>query len=371
MAHYDIRSLTASFATIFLLGCSGGMGSDADMVFKDRAAFSPPSYVCYKAPASITIDGKITPEEWNDIPWTEYFGDIRGEKGKKPYLKSMAKMAYDDNGMYIAVLMEEPHVWATITEHDTEIYMDNSVEFFIDPTNDTHDYVEYEINALGTDWDLYLSSPYRDDPVVISDWECSGMRSAIHIDGTLNNPNDKDKSWSMELFMPWKSIYQLARGKDRPVDGDQVRVNLMRVEWPITIENGKYRKAPHDGEDEINESFWTWAPMGEANIHIPEYWGYVQFTDMVAGKGKVEFINRPEEATKWVLRNLYYRQGEIHDAKGRFSSSATELKASELADESQLKSLEIHVTPSLYEMSLLAPDGNRWAIRQDGKVYMK
>lgn len=30
---------------------------------------------------------------------------------------SCAKMTYDDNGMYFATLMEEPHVWGNFTEH--------------------------------------------------------------------------------------------------------------------------------------------------------------------------------------------------------------------------------------------------------------
>ena len=28
-----------------------------------------------------------------------------------------AKMTYDDNDMYFATLMEEPHVWGNFTEH--------------------------------------------------------------------------------------------------------------------------------------------------------------------------------------------------------------------------------------------------------------
>ena len=58
-------------------------------------------------------------------------------------------MTYDDNGMYFAVLMEEPHVWGTITEHDAVIYQDNDFEIFLNPTNDTHNYLEYEVTGYG------------------------------------------------------------------------------------------------------------------------------------------------------------------------------------------------------------------------------
>ena len=42
--------------------------------------FNPPTYVCYKAPAPIKIDGKLSPGEWDAIPWTSDFVDIEGDK---------------------------------------------------------------------------------------------------------------------------------------------------------------------------------------------------------------------------------------------------------------------------------------------------
>ncbi len=62
------------------------------------------------------------------IPWTSDFVDIEGDKRPTPHFQTRAKMTYDDNGMYFAVLMEEPHVWATITEHDAVIFHDNDFE---------------------------------------------------------------------------------------------------------------------------------------------------------------------------------------------------------------------------------------------------
>ena len=107
--------------------------------------------------------------------------DIEGDKRPAPHFQTRAKMTYDDNGMYFAVLMEEPHVWATITEHDAVIFHDNDFEIFLNPTNDTHNYLEYEVNALGTEWDLFLTRPYRDNPQVLNNWEFAGMNtSTLH-----------------------------------------------------------------------------------------------------------------------------------------------------------------------------------------------
>ena len=154
--------LTAPIAALLLLSCAEApQEKGKEITYTPQAAYNPPTYVCYKAPAPIKIDGKLSPEEWDAIPWTTDFVDIEGDKRPKPLLQTRAKMTYDDNGMYFAVLMEEPHVWGTITEHDAVIYQDNDFEIFLNPTNDTHNYLEYEVNSLGTEWDLYLSKPYR------------------------------------------------------------------------------------------------------------------------------------------------------------------------------------------------------------------
>jgi len=71
-------------------------------------------------------------------------------------------MLWDDTYFYVAAQLEEPDVWATLTQRDTVIFYDNDFEVFIDPDGDTHNYYELEVNAFGTLWDLMLLTPYRD-----------------------------------------------------------------------------------------------------------------------------------------------------------------------------------------------------------------
>ena len=69
------------------------------------------------------------------------------------------KMLWDDQYLYIAADLEEPHVWATLTAHDSVIFRDNDFEVFLNPTGDSVNYFEFEINALNTGWDLFLDKP--------------------------------------------------------------------------------------------------------------------------------------------------------------------------------------------------------------------
>ncbi|MEQ1933081.1 MAG: carbohydrate-binding family 9-like protein, partial [Fimbriimonadaceae bacterium] len=78
-------------------------------------------YTCLKTTRPITISGKIDDPQWEQAPWTDCFVDIEGDLKPKPRFKTRAKMMYDENYFYIAADMEEPHLWATLTEHDSVI----------------------------------------------------------------------------------------------------------------------------------------------------------------------------------------------------------------------------------------------------------
>jgi hypothetical protein len=236
-------------------------------------AFSatPEKYTCPRAASPIAVDGKLDDPAWAAAPWTGWFMDIRGPEGPRPRFRTRAKMLWDDEFLYIAAELEEPDVWATLTVHDSVIFHDNDFEVFLNPTGDTHNYFEFEINALNTGWDLFLNKPYREQGRADNSWEIPGLRTAIAIDGTLNNPSDRDRGWTVEIAFPW-SAFRGRSGKGRPAPGDEWRINFSRVEWQTRVVNGKYEKLPKTPEDN-----WVWSPQGEVNMHIPDRWGYVTF----------------------------------------------------------------------------------------------
>ena len=143
---------------------------------------------------------------------------------------------------------------------------------FIDPNGDTLEYYEFEINALNTGWDLFLDKPYRKCGKARDAWEIPGLKTAIHIRGSLNDPADRDTGWSVEIAFPWKALGEYAHKPAPPNSGDEWRVNFSRVEWQHEIVDGKYLKVPNTKEDN-----WVWSPQGVVNMHITEKWGRVRF----------------------------------------------------------------------------------------------
>ncbi len=269
----------------------------------------PNHYVAPRATAPVKVDGVID-DQWKAAPWTSDFVDIEGAAKPKPRFRTRARMMWDDKYFYIAAELAEPHVWGTLTQHDAVIFHDNDFEVFVDPNGDNHEYFEFEMNALNTGWDLFLSKPYKDSGKADNGWEIPGLLTAVHVQGTLNNHRDTDTGWTVELAIPWSAFGPRARMPLPPRDGDQWRVNFSRVEWRHEIAAGKYRRVPNTKEDN-----WVWSPQGKINMHLPEHWGYVQF-------GGGDFRPDLTRPTRERLQSYYQQQYDFRKTKNRWATDA-------------------------------------------------
>jgi len=332
--------------------------------------FVLPHYICYRAGSPLVIDGKLDELAWKKAAWTEDFVDIEGSRKPKPRFRTYAKMLWDENFLYIGAELEEPDVWATLTKRDSIIFYDNDFEVFIDPDGDTHLYCELEINALGTEWDLFLVKPYRDGGPAIHSWDIQGLKTKVYVDGTLNKPGDKDRRWSVEIAMPLDVLKEAVPGKKPPVAGDQWRVDFSRVEYRMDVKDGAYAKMidPRTGKP-LPEDNWVWAPTGLINIHYPEMWGNVQFSGRNVGEGKDVFVMKPEEAAKWALRQIYYKEKTYYLNHGKYTDSLAELGLAKMNVKGYNWPPQIGATWNLWEAFLESQDGKeKISITSDGRV---
>ena len=330
----------------------------------EQLPFAPKRTVIYRAEEPLKIDGRLDEGAWSAASWSDPFVDIEGDLKPKPPLLTRMKMLWDDQYFYFGADIEEPNLWATYSERDSVIFHENDFEIFIDPDGDTQGYYEFEMNALNTAWDLMLVKPYRDGGPAISAWDIRGLKTAVHLRGTLNQAGDKDQGWTVEIAMPWNVLEEAAPGRRPPQTGEQWRVNFSRVEWPLEIKNGKYVKRTDGQGKPLPENNWVWSPQGAISMHMPERWGYVQFSSRTAGAGADSFTEPANQQVEWALRRLYYRQADYRKANGRYARSVKELGAEGLAP----PGFQLHATDDLYVMT--APGvGGTVHLRQDGKVW--
>lgn len=331
--------------------------------------YAPRTAVCYRTPAPLAIDGRLDEPAWQAVSWSAPFVDIDGVRAVRHATR--VKLLWDDTALYIAAELAEPDLWASITTRDAVIFQDHDFEVFLDPGGDTHEYYELEVNALGTAWDLFLVKPYRDGGPPLHAWDIAGLRVGVDVKGTLNRPGDRDEGWTVELALPWASLREASPTRRAPRDGEHWRINFSRVEWTMDVVDGSYRKRPNPATGRpLPEDNWVWSPQGAIDMHMPERWGVLQFSDVLAGQREAPFVEDRNDRVKWALRRLYYRQRAYRAAHGRYAPALDALGPSDIRVEGLVFAPILVGTPSLYEVIAPGFDGSEVHLAQDGRVWV-
>ncbi|MBT3341835.1 MAG: carbohydrate-binding family 9-like protein [Gemmatimonadetes bacterium] len=365
-------AIRAAILSCVLAICSGLPAVADELDEEYLLSIEPKHYVAQRALGPIEMDGRLDEPSWQGAAWTEIFVDIEGDRQPAPRFRTRAKMLWDDQYYYVAAMIDEPHIWATLDYRDAIIFYDNDFEVFIDPDGDTHNYFEYEVNALATEWDLLLVKPYRDGGPPYHGWDIPGLRSATTIYGTMNEPDDIDEGWGLEVAFPWEGLKQGAGRPVPPKPGDVWRVNFSRVEWEVDPAQDGEGYVKVEGRREDN---WVWSPQGLINMHFPEQWGFVQFSGTRAGEASEAFAKPKEEEGKHLLREIYYRQLEFHAEHGVYSGSLDSLGVDHRILEHFLWPPILQATGYGYEAWVeevvdLHEDGqiSRWVMEDDSRI---
>ncbi len=254
-----------------------------------------PHYNAYKVSSPPVIDGRPDESIWQIAPKSTRFRDL--VSGSNTIHDTRAAVLWDDDYLYVAYWIEEPDVQATLTERDALIYQNNDVEFFIAGPDA---YYELEINSFGTIYEVFFiweesfkKGVYNSMPEFSSDqpgrrpfngvgykphprggrigywnWDFPGLKSAVHVDGTINDDSDRDRGWTVELALPWSGMSALTLSDKRslpPHDKDVWRMDFSRF--------NTYREAAPAKDS----GGWVWSPHGVWDSHVPECFTYIHF----------------------------------------------------------------------------------------------
>lgn len=351
-----MKKLKYFYSLLLLLSC---LPAGAQSLYEkyERFLTDPRTYVCYRADGKLKIDGKLNESSWQKAEATAPFVDISGEGFPVPKYETTAKMLWDDDYLYIGAVLEEEDIKARLTRRDTIIYYDNDFEVFIDPDSDGHNYFEIETNARGVIFDLMLDKPYRSGGNFMVQWDCPGMKMAVHCEGTLNKPKDKDRYWSVEMAIPHQA---LTMNFNNPLKaGNTWRINFSRVQW----------LKPNGPEEN-----WVWSATGKIDMHMPDRWGYLYFSDDKVGTGKAGFVypyNQPMYKLLWAM---FYAQQEYYGKEHNYLRT----KDSFFLTEKELKNLPagaeitVEATRNTYRIAISNPaERVRYVINNEGRFHIE
>lgn len=273
---------------------------------KNTSPEKPIDYICQRVSEPITIDGNLEKPVWQQAQKSPRFVDmVTGHPG---FFNTQAAALWDEKNLYFAFWAEEPFVTASLTERDSLIFLDNDLELFIDGGDC---YYELEVNAFNTIYEVFFiwKDAYKkggkfDVPEfdvhhekamtfagdydrtgdtfwkgrhprglrwAFLNYDMPGLKTAVKIDGKINDPYTLDKGWNLEISIPWQSLKWLANGRALPpVEGDI---------WKIFF--GRFQKLPASGQEVTPHPAWVWSKHGVYDTHLPECFTSVQFSHTI------------------------------------------------------------------------------------------
>ena len=103
-------------------------------------------------------------------------------------------------------------------------------------------------------------------------------------------------------------------------------------------------------------------------MHMREYCGLVQFSEMPSENNKVSFNDTGLDKVKWALRQVYIKQRNYFFHNERYTASIGSLNLRKTPAKGVPWPPKIVLTPSGWEAALKW-NGQKILIRKDGKVW--
>jgi len=206
----------------------------------------PRAYVAKRLAAPVTVDGKG--DDWEGIPWTDPFVPS-GSPGAVAARPTRAKLAWDDEALYVLAEMDDREIEATRTAHDSAVWEENAFALMVDPSGAGKEYLQLAVSALGTTADLHVVEPGDGLWLDAAEWEPQGWTSAVGLAGTANDPSDIDTGWTVEMRVPFDSLGA------RPEPGAVWRLQMRRFDG---AESAAWSPSPGDrAQEAFGELFFA------------------------------------------------------------------------------------------------------------------
>lgn len=218
-----------------------------------------PEYIIFRTETAISIDGKLDEAAWFAAPSVGSFVFPWWKEGKME--QTSAKLLWDDDYLYLAFICEDAFITARHIERDSKIPEDDCVELMLAPDPDRpHLYFNIEFNVLGGILDNFR--PNGPAMPRAPKWDAENVKIVGVYAGTLNDDQDMDSHWQVEVAIPWSNFVSYAKSLP-PRDGTIMRMNLNR----------------QGGKKNFQYSQWISADTSAPAFHTPDRFGRLKFTE--------------------------------------------------------------------------------------------
>ncbi len=217
-------------------------------------AADKPVYEVNKTSSPINIDGVINEAVWAQAQPVGPF--LNSRDGSESALKTEGRMLYDDNFLYFAFKLEDSNIWATMRNRDDHLWLEEVIEVYLVPDLNGPNYIELEVNPLGSMIDIYLLDIRK--PIPYKSWNSSELEWAVSVDGTIDG-EPGDSGWQCEIKFPLSDAVTAPNLPPKP--GDQWGMNLYRI------------------DNKPERAGLAWSPIMKGDFHTPSMFGTLVFSE--------------------------------------------------------------------------------------------
>jgi len=188
----------------------------------------PPNARVPYAGTPITLDGRLDDPAWRSaLTYTNTYEF--NTRDNDPDCRTTWKLLWDEQYLYVAYDCRDPDLVAEKRERDEAVYSDDCVEIFLLPDFRFLTYWEIIVSPAGSLYDALQCKKYEE-------WGCTsrkqedveGLGVGIGLRGTLNEPEDEDRGYTIELAVPFAELPGYTRC--RPVAGQTLHFMLCRLD---------------------------------------------------------------------------------------------------------------------------------------------
>ncbi len=211
--------------------------------------------VCRWAKTPPVLDGKLDDPAWKDAQVIDRFAAFWSKTALPK--TSQAYLVWDDEALYYAAKLTDAELRSFGTERNDSLWNGDVFEMFFRPDPAKLPYYEFQANPKSVVFEMFFPGghPGLDSKAAAP----LGSKAVAVVDGTLDQPGDTDRSWTVEGRIPW-TAFAPTGGKPRP-----------GATWTFAL--CRYDYGPEGTQPVLMSS----APLTQPNFHRKQDYGKLTF----------------------------------------------------------------------------------------------